>query len=544
MADGGKPGWWFASLRGMMDSGRTEIRKESKMKSKMFLVLLCGISLAACQNPITDLKLSNESVSAVPETFLTENGISFSQGEYTLEEDIGLSEEAVKQWYESSSSGQGRGNLAYNWWTGGYYKWTDSEKVDLTFRFVSNMQTYYLSDYSVRMAFREAAYAWQAVSGVRFIEKPASDTSTRIIVQVNNSISAVAMADFPHQLTTSRVQLNTYQSYYYNYYKMKAVFMHELGHTLGLAHEHQRQEAIDAGTNYNQSLFGVPFKEYDPASIMHYSTVLAASNNTNAVLSTGDKATIRWFYDGLIFWAQMENEKTQAGPHMNLGAGPGSVQWTAPGKFGQSATLNGKPGLVVPADRLAEVTLDPERGTVEFWFKQTAVPKAYEYGLYRFVNGPWSSYGSEGEWWNNVGLFAMDPAYLSAPWITAVVSFDTYPFTAGVQALQLTYNPLPNSRAGYGWDYTYDGSAPLNNAWHHVAVVWDRAGISGSAETARLYFNGIQVAQSSATNWGRTVRGVLDICSGQDWGFAGKMSMDNLKIYKVAKTNFGDRFIE
>ncbi len=64
------------------------------------------------------------------------------------------------------------------------------------------------------------------------------------------------------------------------------MFVHEIGHALGLAHELQRSEAWD---HHGQSIAGVPYGPYDPVSTMHYGSSLQG-------MSLGDIASIRHLY--------------------------------------------------------------------------------------------------------------------------------------------------------------------------------------------------------------------------------------------------------
>src|SRR5262249_25045556 len=89
----------------------------------------------------------------------------------------------------------------------------------------------------------------------------------------------------------------------------------------------------------------------------------------------------------------------------------------------------------------------------------------------------------------------------------------------------------------------YDITA-YNNSWIHLAGVWDRQGIAGTTDTMRLYLNGVEVASTTQNGWGTTVGTVADIDGGNDADIVGKFSIDNLKLWSGAKTDFSDRFGE
>ena len=92
-------------------------------------------------------------------------------------------------------------------------------------------------------------------------------------------------------------------------------------------------------------------------------------------------------------------------------------------------------------------------------------------------------------------------------------------------------------------DVVHDISA-LNGTWIHVAAVWDRAGVHGSADTMRLYVNGAVAASTTANNWGTTVGTRVDVAGANDYDIVGQFYVDNLKVYDFAVTDFSHRFDE
>ena len=67
---------------------------------------------------------------------------------------------------------------------------------------------------------------------------------------------------------------------------------HELGHVLGLRHEHTRPEA---GTCFEDNNWR-PLTPYDSASIMHYPQCNGTSGNLS--MTSQDRAGIRALYGG------------------------------------------------------------------------------------------------------------------------------------------------------------------------------------------------------------------------------------------------------
>jgi hypothetical protein len=92
----------------------------------------------------------------------------------------------------------------------------------------------------------------------------------------------------------------------------------------------------------------------------------------------------------------------------------------------------------------------------------------------------------------------------------------------------------------------------VSGDWHHVAIVWDSTGIGGGANTGRLYLDGVQM---SSTNNAIAAMPILatpapatDMDIGRQGppvgGFPFTGTLDNLKWWNYAKTDFTDRFDE
>src|SRR5437016_1426753 len=187
-----------------------------------------------------------------------------------------------------------------------------------------------------------------------------------------------------------------------------------------------------------------------------------------------------------------------------------------PGVFGNALTIG--PGSYGIYDREHTVVwnnldqyLNPARGTIEVWYKQTEDPVAYSYGVYRIFDG---SYG--------LG-----------------------------SGIRFTSETIPNTRLYFGGEFgggtnstlEYDISA-FNGTWIHLAGVWDRDGIAGSPDKLRLYVNGNLTAASTVASWGNVVGPQADIGGGNDGNIANKFAVDNLKVFATALTNFSTRFDE
>ena len=225
--------------------------------------------------------------------------------------------------------------------------------------------------------------------------------------------------------------------------------------------------------------------------------------------------------DSLVLWnrlgSQTEILNSAVGPGLQFYSGGDifSVPATpayVPGMFGNALSIG--PGTYGSQDRVHNVVfnnadqyLSAEHGTVEVWFKQNLQPVDYQNGIYRLFDGGFGLGSGLGLESTPTGLH-----------------FNT-------------------QFGGSFIDVGYDIST-LNNTWIHVAGVWDRAGINGSADTLRLYLNGAIVASSTSTAWGTTVGSRVDIGGANDFNIVNAFDEDNLKVYNFAMTDFSHRFDE
>lgn len=154
--------------------------------------------------------------------------------------------------------------------------------------------------------------------------------------------------------------------------------------------------------------------------------------------------------------------------------------------------------------------LDPEQGSIELWYYQTAVPIIYSHGIYRLFGG---GYGLG----SGIVFQAMHSGSGRPASIIVALIFGGTPCII--------------------W---YDIANINNNEWVHLAMSWDRNGIDGTTDTLRLYVNNVPVASTTQNNWGTVVGQRVDICGGNDHNLIGKFKMDELKIWNYAKTNFFD----
>jgi hypothetical protein len=225
--------------------------------------------------------------------------------------------------------------------------------------------------------------------------------------------------------------------------------------------------------------------------------------------------------DSLVLWnrlgSQAEILNSAHGPNLSFYGGGDELSVPAnpayaPGVFGNALTIG--PGGYSVFDRVHNVVfndvqnyLSAEHGTIEVWLKQVSTPVPFQNGIYRIFDG---GFGLN----SGVGLESLADG----------LTFSAY-FGGATRTVQ------------------YDISS-LNGTWIHVAGVWDRAGIDGSADTLRLYVNGGVVDSETVGDWGAVVGSRADIAGANDNNIVEKFYADNLKVYDFAMTDFSHRFDE
>lgn len=138
---------------------------------------------------------------------------------------------------------------------------------------------------------RQAMDAWENVCGVRF-EKVTPRSSAYKIMRVNANewLSSIGENNSECHMIFGR------------YYTGVDVIIHELGHCLGLMHEHQRPDRDDyvlivwdnilSGKEYNFEIVDNPIfieedYDYDFQSIMHYDPVSFSINGDPTIIARG-----------------------------------------------------------------------------------------------------------------------------------------------------------------------------------------------------------------------------------------------------------------
>ena len=102
-----------------------------------------------------------------------------------------------------------------------------------------------------------------------------------------------------------------------------------------------------------------------------------------------------------------------------------------------------------------------------------------------------------------------------------------------------------------GWSYERILGAGQVENWHHYALVWNEIGIPGVAGGSKklaVYLDGQLNSQTwwtwHSAEFPPVIGGVLNLIDTHPEITQGSVSIDNLKIYNYAKTDFSDRFVE
>jgi serine protease len=163
-----------------------------------------------------------------------------------------------------------QGNLIINQVGGGDDRWTDAQKLNLTYC-ISN--SFGARKSAVVTAMAGATGAWEGAANVKYVYASSQDgncngANGNVVFDVNPinvNGQFLARAFFPAQPRSERnVQIdNTSFAAGSN---LVGILRHELGHTLGFRHEHTRPES---GTCFEDNSWRV-LTSYDSASVMHY----------------------------------------------------------------------------------------------------------------------------------------------------------------------------------------------------------------------------------------------------------------------------------
>ena len=162
-----------------------------------------------------------------------------------------------------------------------------------------------------------------------------------------------------------------------------------------------------------------------------------------------------------------------------------------------------------------------DAGTIELWItSKVPAPVPYQYGIFGLIGTPY------GAWWGAPDCDVM----LAWGDLVTGVGFNGW----------IGFGDANVSTPGEPTQFYATPGVPF-----HVALVWDVHGIAGTSETVRVYRDGAVVGSATGT-WDADVTPSRPLILGYGPDNAGydKFSVDNLKIWDAAVTDFSHRFEE
>jgi Concanavalin A-like lectin/glucanases superfamily len=188
---------------------------------------------------------------------------------------------------------------------------------------------------------------------------------------------------------------------------------------------------------------------------------------------------------------------------------------------------------------LAQTSLTPARGTVEFWFKFKYGSENFNHAYFFDTRDKAMSHYPDQNWQTDgvitAGWNGWDYGSYGKRFFFCVGQYN---------AATCVYTPDYSAAPSGDLDFT-DGTLM------HFAFVWDAAGMAGSGDTMRIYVNG-ENKGATQTQWVVPSRidpylflGSSPNCCDWDHHYnAVKGITDNFVIMDYAKTDFSNRFIE
>ncbi len=209
--------------------------------------------------------------------------------------------EGLRAYYDSAVGqdlGRHEGGLLVYHLNGMDVKWSSTQAQNLTYCVSSSS---FGSRYPVVVSvMNTAAAAWEACGRVNFIHLSAYDsnctasqTGVLFDVRQTSTTSYLARAFFPNSSRSGRNILISSSAFGNTApYTLAGVLRHELGHVLGLRHEHIRL----ATTGCPEDRAWRALTPYDPHSIMIHPECVGGSSTWNLSLSSQDCAGMRTLY--------------------------------------------------------------------------------------------------------------------------------------------------------------------------------------------------------------------------------------------------------
>lgn len=268
------------------------------MKLKHSVCCLAGLALLGCGVGTPD----DADAPLSYEAFKSRVYVEPDTGVYVLNlDEIAETEDQVRDAYlrylDSRHEGVKRDGLIVNTIGGVNDKWSATAARNITYCVSSSS---FGSRYStVVAALNSATAAWEGTANVNFVHSSTLDskctrTTTGVVFNVRmvSNQAYLARAFFPSTTRSGRELLIDSSSFgSISPWTLTGILRHELGHALGLRHEHTRPES---GTCYEDSSWRA-LTAYDASSVMHYPQCNGTQTG-DLVLTQKDKDGARLLY--------------------------------------------------------------------------------------------------------------------------------------------------------------------------------------------------------------------------------------------------------
>ncbi|MFY0526341.1 M57 family metalloprotease [Archangium gephyra] len=263
---------------------------------KLSMALLAGVALVGCGGPEAaeqaPLSWEEFKASAIPD----EGNVFVVNQDEAVEGEQGL-RDYYDNFVANGDMGSSEGGLAVYYLSGRDVKYSSTQARNLTY---CVSKTSFGTRYTTIVnAMNSATAAWEATANVNFIHSSgydsnctASQTGVFFDVRMTTTTSYLARAFFPNSSRSGRnILVSTSAFGSISPWTLTGIMRHELGHVLGLRHEHTRSTA--SGCYEDANWRGLT--TYDRYSVMHYPQCNGLQTG-DLVLTSSDKTGARALY--------------------------------------------------------------------------------------------------------------------------------------------------------------------------------------------------------------------------------------------------------
>ncbi|QRK12045.1 matrixin family metalloprotease [Archangium violaceum] len=264
---------------------------------KISMALLAGVALVGCGGPEAAEQQQIPTFEEFQAQAIKDEGdVYVVNGDEAIE---GI--EGLKAYYDNyvanGDVGTTEGGLAVYYSGGRDIKWSATAARNITY---CVSKTSFGTRYNtVVSAMANAAAAWEAAANVNFVHSSsydsnctASQSGVVFDVRQTSTTSYLARAFFPNSSRSARnVLISTSAFGNVSPWTLTGILRHELGHTLGLRHEHTRSTSSGCYEDANWRALTT----YDRSSVMHYPQCNGTQTG-DLVLTSYDKSGVKALY--------------------------------------------------------------------------------------------------------------------------------------------------------------------------------------------------------------------------------------------------------